>query len=150
MLFREDEFDFSHLESFWQDPRRPSYWISTDSWNQDYCWDMCNHRRFAQNPLLRIHVFSPRATSRLHNWQMKFLDPASPSEAGQHVNPSLTGKEGRDRNHVVQGWIFVTTRQKLRKLPVTLNILYPWHVQTIISNNITGAWFDPPTIPPPP
>ena len=47
------------------------------------------------------------------------LDPASPSEAGQHVNPSLTGKEGRDRNHVVQGWIFVTTRQKLRKLPVT-------------------------------
>ena len=28
------------------------------------------------------------------------LDPASPSEAGPSVNPSLTGKEGKDRNNV--------------------------------------------------
>jgi hypothetical protein len=44
--------------------------------------------------------------------------PASPSEAVQHFNHSLTGKEGRDRNKVVQGWMFCQ-RQKLRKLPVT-------------------------------
>ena len=76
------------------------------------------------------------------------LDPASPSEAGQHVNPSLTGKAGRDRNNVVQGWIFCHNKAETEK--TASNILFPWHVQTIISNNITGAWFDPPTIPPPP
>jgi hypothetical protein len=26
-------------------------------------------------------------------------------------------------------------------------ILYPWYVWAIISNNITGAWFDPPSKP---
>ena len=122
MLFREDEFNFSHLESFWQDSRLPSYWITTDCLIQFYCWgivhntayygsifwafcvdcavqcfdsllpigrytahnfcwiiesqhfdhdfDMCPHRRFAENPLLRIHVFSLRGTRRLHHWRM--------------------------------------------------------------------------------
>jgi hypothetical protein len=39
-------------------------------------------------------------------WKSFFLDPASPSEAGQTVNPDLTGQEGTDRNNVGYGWIF--------------------------------------------
>jgi hypothetical protein len=49
-------------------------------------------------------------------------------------------------SNTVQGWIFGHTKEETEK--TDRYILFPWHIKTIISNNTTAAWFDPPPHPP--
>ena len=44
-------------------------------------------------------------------------------------------------------WMFCHNEAETEKS--ANRILYPWYVWAIISNNIAGAWFDPPSKPPP-
>ncbi len=76
------------------------------------------------------------------------LDPASPSEAGQSVNPASQGRMGATETMWARVRFFVTMGQKLRKVP-TKSCIHGMY-GAIISNNIVAAWFDSPSNPAPP